>query len=153
MDIQSLEARIAQLEAKLEAIANSNNQLADIAFDENRFTEWLLNKVDEVARESAKEEVDVDEIAREAAQYVDLDDNITDAVDSELNHRNVLTRSEVEDVVKETVEEYLNDNGFIDADATEQLIDDYVTTNYEYVERSEIEGIVKEVLEEEKETT
>ena len=69
----ALETRIKSLEEQLTAMQQANNQLTDIAFDENRFTQQLLEKVDDTAREAVKESLDYDEIAREMTQYIDTD--------------------------------------------------------------------------------
>jgi hypothetical protein len=56
--ITNLETEIAIAHTQLKAIESNNNQLAEIAFDESRFTQQLLDKVDDVAREAAKDAIE-----------------------------------------------------------------------------------------------
>jgi uncharacterized protein YozE (UPF0346 family) len=137
--LAELETQVALVHSMMRAQEETNNQLADIAFDENKFTQQLLDKVDDVAREAARDCIDTDEIAREASQYVELGDEV---------QRHVERLGCVdEDKVSDLVEEYINDNNLTNMSEVEDAISDYLENN-DYVERSDVIDIVQEEVNE-----
>jgi len=140
--LSALETQVALVHSMMRAQEETNNQLADIAFDENKFTQQLLDKVDDVAREAAKNEIrdiDTDEIARETAQYVELGDEV---------QRHVERLGCVdEDRVHDLVEEYINDNNLLNTDEVESVVEDYLQNN-DYVQREDVEDAVRDVVNE-----
>jgi hypothetical protein len=137
--LAELETQVALVHSMMRAQEETNNQLADIAFDENKFTQQLLDKVDDVAREAARDCIDTDEIAREASQYVELGDEV---------QRHVERLGCVdEDKVSDLVEEYINDNNLTNMSEVEDAISDYLENN-DYIERSDVIDIVQEEVNE-----
>lgn len=141
--------KINKLEEQLTNMQNTHNHLADIAFDEGKFTEFLMDKVDEAAREAAQDAVDTDQIARDAAEYVDLENEVErcikqldfvdeDRLDSVLDSKNYKDESEVEDLI----ENYIEYNCDF---ASKSDFHDYMTTD-EIEER--LEEIKEEIIEE-----
>ena len=137
----ALETRIKSLEEQLTAMQQANNQLTDIAFDENRFTQQLLEKVDDTAREAVKESLDYDEIAREVPQYIDADDvceRVMDNLDVARLARDVAETNAFSDKVQDHVEEYVNDNNLLNADEVDEAIGDYIERNYDIVQHGQL---------------
>ena len=140
--ITNVETEIALAHTQLKAIQDSNNQLAEIAFDENKFTQQLLNKVDDVAQEAAKDAIDIDDIAREVLDNLDISEDVERAV----SNMDLTT----EDKVNDLISDYISDNSIMDSDDVDSAIDDYLQSN-NYVERSDVEDIVREAVAELKE--
>jgi hypothetical protein len=140
--ITNVETEIALAHTQLKAIQDSNNQLAEIAFDENRFTQQLLDKVDDVAREAAKDAVDTDEIVSEVQDNIDISEDVERAV----SNMDLTT----EDRVNDMISNYISDNSILDSDDVESAIADYLQSN-DYVERSDVEDIVRDAVAELKE--
>jgi len=124
--ITNLELEIARAHTQLEAILNSNNQLAEIAFDENRFTDMLLERCEETAREAAKDAIDLDDIATDVVDRMDVSEDVERVVD----RMSLVTK----DTVNDLVEEYVNDNNLLNTDEVEEVVDDYITRNCDFVE-------------------
>ncbi len=135
--IKNLETHIAMLHGQVTAMQNSNNELAEIAFDESRFTDKLLERVDDLARESARDTIDIDDIASEVANNLDVseevercaerlgcvcEDKVNDLIRDYINSESIPNMSEVEDAISD----YLEHNDYIDRDATQDLIRDAV---------------------------
>ena len=135
--ITNVETEIALAHTQLKAIQDSNNQLAEIAFDENRFTQQLLDKVDDVAQEAAKDAIDIDDIAREVLDSLDISEDVERAV----SNMDLTT----EDNVNDLISDYISDNSIMDSDDVDSAIDDYLQSN-NYVERSDVEDIVREAV-------
>lgn len=136
--ITNLELEIANAHTQLRAIQDSNNELADIAFDENKFTQQLLERCEDAAREAAKDAIDIDDIASEVSDNLDVSEDVERAVD----RLGVVTSDEVND----KIEEYVNDNNILNSDEVESVIEDYITTNYNFVDRSDVEDMIADAL-------
>lgn len=141
--------KINKLEEQLTNMQNTHNHLADIAFDEGKFTEFLMDKVDEAAREAARDTIDIDEIAERAAGEIDISDEVErcvgrldlvseDRLDSALDSRDYKNESEVE----ELIENYIEYNCDF---ASKSDFHDYMTTD-EIEER--LEEIKEEIIDE-----
>lgn len=141
--ITNLETEIAIAHTQLKAIQDSNNQLAEIAFDENRFTQQLLDKVDDVAREAAKDTIDVDDIVNQVQDNIDVSEDVERAVG-----RLDLVDS---DKVNDKIQDFINDSDILDSGAVESLVADYLSTN-DYLERSDAESMIEEAVTDLKET-
>lgn len=139
-DIKNLEAQIQMAHTQLKAMQETNNNFADIAFDENRFTDELLSRCEEVAREAAKEEIDTDDIADEAARKVDLSDAIEEYIS---NDTSILTKDSVEDMISE----YINDNNLLNTDEVEEVVSDYIQHNCDFVEKDDLDSAIEEKVE------
>ena len=124
--ITNLELEIARAHTQHEAILNSNHQLAEIAFDENRFTDMLLERCEETAREAAKDAIDLDDIATDVVDRMDVSEDVERVVD----RMSLVTK----DTVNDLVEEYVNDNNLLNTDEVEEVVDDYITRNCDFVE-------------------
>ena len=121
--ITNLELEIAKAHTQLEAIQNSNNQLAEIAFDESKFTDALLERCEEAAREAAKDAIDIDDIASEISNNHHLD--VSDDVDRALRDKDFVD----EDSVSDLITSYIRDNSIMDDSDVESAIEDYVSSN------------------------
>jgi len=141
--ITNLETEIAIAHTQLKAIESNSNQLAEIAFDENRFTQQLLDKVDDVARESAKDAIDVDDIVNQVQDNID----IMEDVERTVNRMDLVG----EDKVNEMIGDYIRDNNILDGDEVEGVVGDYLSNN-EYLERSDAESMIEEAVTDLKET-
>ena len=141
-DIKNLEAQIQMAHTQLKAMQETNNNFADIAFDENRFTDELLSRCEEVAREAAKEEIDTDDIADEAARKVDLSDAIDEYIS---NDTSILTKDYLEDKISE----YISDNNILDSNEVEDVVSDYIQHNCDFVEKDDLDSAIEEKVEEE----
>jgi cell division protein FtsB len=141
--ITNLETEIAIAHTQLKAIQDSNNQLAEIAFDENRFTQQLLDKVEETAREVARDTVDIDDIVSEVQDNIDVSEDVERAVG-----RLDLVDS---DKVNDKIQDFINDSDILDSGAVESLVADYLSTN-DYLERSDAESMIEEAVTDLKET-
>jgi len=128
--ITNLELEIAKAHTQLEAIQNSNNQLAEIAFDECKFTDALLARCEEVAAEAAKDAIDIDEIASEVGNNLDISDDVERAV----NNLECITKDDLNDKVDDCVAEYIRDNNILDSDEVESTVEDYIRHNCDFVE-------------------
>ena len=128
--------------SQLRAIQDSNNQLAEIAFDENRFTDQLMSRVDDLARESARDSIDVDDIASEVVDRLDISEDVERCVG----------RMDLvgEDKVNDMVEEYINDNNLLNSDEVEEVVASYVEQN-EYITQTDMEDYVDAAIESMKE--
>jgi hypothetical protein len=124
--ITNLELEIARAHTQLEAIQNSNNQLAEIAFDESKFTDMLLERCEETAREAAKDAIDLDDIATDVVDRMDVSEDVERVVD----RMSLVTK----DTVNDLVEEYVNDNNLLNTDEVEEVVDDYIRHNCDFVE-------------------
>ena len=141
--ITNLETEIAIAHTQLRAIESNNNQLAEIAFDESRFTQQLLDKVDDVAREAAKDAIDVDDIVNQVQDNID----IMEDVERTVNRMDLVG----EDKVNEMIGDYIRDNNILDGDEVEGVVGDYLSNN-EYLERSDAESMIEEAVTDLKET-
>lgn len=137
-DIKNLEAQIQMAHTQLKAMQETNNNFADIAFDENRFTDELISRCEDAAREAAKEEIDTDDIADEAARRVDVSDAVYEYMS---NDTSILT--------KDDLDEALDDKGYQDAMDVEGLIESYLTDNCDFVEKDALDSAIEEKVEEE----
>ena len=117
---------IKNLETHLNAIESNNNQLAEIAFDESKFTDMLLERCEETAREAAKDAIDLDDIATDVVDRMDVSEDVERVVD----RLSLVTK----DTVNDLVEEYVNDNNLLNTDEVEEVVDDYIRHNCDFVE-------------------
>lgn len=140
--IRNLETQTAFVQSQLTAMQDSNNHLADIAFDENKFTNALLDKVEEVAREVAKHEVqdiDTEEIAREAVEFID----VRAAVDEMMARSEYLTRDDVSDIVDDCV----GSLNLVNEDEAEDLIENHIAENCGFVEKDVTDQLHEDIRE------
>ena len=135
--ITNLELEIAKAHTQLEAIHNSNNQLAEIAFDEAKFTDFVMEKVDDLAREAARDTIDIDDIASEVANNLDVSEDVQRAVD----RMGYITSDDVND----KIEDYINDNDILNSSEVESAIEDYVS-GQDYIERADVESMIEDAL-------
>ena len=119
--ITNLELEIAKAHTQLEAIQDSNNQLAEIAFDESRLTDMLLTRCEEAAAEAAKDAIDIDEIASEVSNNLDVSEDVERAIQR--------MDFQTGDEVNNRIEDYINDNDILNSSNVESAIEDYVSSN------------------------
>ena len=132
--------KVKQLEEQITAIQNSNNQLAEIAFDENKFTRELMDRVDETAREAARDTIDIDDIASEVANNIDISEDVQRAVE----------RLDLidEDKVSEMLDDYINSNSILNASEVDEAIEEYIDMNCDFAEKDYVEDKVRDVVNE-----
>ena len=128
--ITNLELEIAKAHTQLEAIQNSNNQLAEIAFDECKFTDALLARCEEAAAEAAKDAIDIDEIASEVGNNLDISED----VEREFNRLDCVTKYDLNDKIDDCVAEYIRDNNILDSDEVESTVETYIRHSCDFVE-------------------
>jgi L-fucose mutarotase/ribose pyranase (RbsD/FucU family) len=112
---------ITAMQEQLTAMQNSNNQLAEIAFDENKFTQELLERCEHAAEVAARDAVDVDEIANEVAEQIDIDseveryvdrmdlvtgDDVQDHIRDYISDEDMLNRNEIDELIQESLEDF-----------------------------------------------
>ena len=119
--ITNLELEIAKAHTQLEAIQDSNNQLAEIAFDECKFTDALLERCEEAAREAAKDAIDIDDIASDVVDRLDISEDVERAIQR--------MDFQTGDEVNNRIEDYINDNDILNSSNVESAIEDYVSSN------------------------
>jgi hypothetical protein len=124
---KNLETQLAFVQSQVMAMQESNNQLADIAFDESRFTNSLMDKVEEVARETAKDAIDVEDIASEVTNYMDIAEDV-ERVCERLGY---VGKDDVNDLIQDCI----NDEDLVSESKAEQLIEDYIAHNCDFVEK------------------
>ena len=113
---------IKNLETHLNAIESNNNQLAEIAFDESKFTDMLLERCEETAREAAKDAIDIDDIASEVSNNLDISDDVERIV----NNLECITKDDLNDKIDDCVAEYIRDNNILDSDEVESTVETYI---------------------------
>lgn len=129
-DIKNLETQIAMANSQLRAIQDNNNQLAEIAFDECKFTDFVMEKVDDLARAAAKDAIDIDDIASEVSDNIDISEDVERIV----NRLECITKDDLNDKVDDCVTEYIRDNNILDSDEVESTVEDYIRHNCDFVE-------------------
>jgi hypothetical protein len=137
--IKNLETQVAMLHGQVTAMQNSNNELAEIAFDESRFTDKLLEKVDDLARESARDTIDIDDIASEVANNLDVSEEVERCAER-LGYV-------CEDKVQDLIEDYVNANGLVNEGQVEDLISDYIQHNCDFVEKDVTDQLHEDIRE------
>ena len=135
--ISELETQTALAHSQLRAIQDSNNQLAEIAFDEARFTDVVLDKVDELDRDAARDAVDVEDIAREAYEMMD----IREEVNRQLERMDFQTGDDVNDRIRDII----NNEDLVSEGQVEDLISDYVENNCDFVEKDVTDTLHDEI--------
>jgi len=137
-NIKNLETQVSMLAGQIKAIQDSNNELAEIAFDEARFTDVVLSKVDDLAREAARDSIDIDDIASEVANNIDLSEDVQRAVE----RMDFQTGDEVND----RIQDYINSEGLVNEGQVEDLISDYLHEN-DYVEKDVTDQLHNDITE------
>lgn len=135
--VNDIETQVALVNSQLRAMQDSNNQLAEIAFDENKFTQQLLDKVDEVARESARDTIDVDDIAEEVRNTMDVSEDVARCVE----RLGCVTSDDVNDAISD----YMNDNDYKTESEVEDLIENYLNYN-DYICKSDVQDLIQEEI-------
>jgi len=128
--ITNLELEIAKAHTHLNAIESNSNQLAEIAFDESKFTDMLLKRCEEAAAEAAKDAIDIDEIASEVSNNLDVSEDVERAVDN----LGCVTKDDLDEKIDSLVTRYIRDNNILDSDEVESAIENYMSSNWDFVE-------------------
>ena len=128
--ITNLELEIAKAHTHLNAIESNNNQLAEIAFDESKLTDMLLARCEEAAAEAAKDAIDIDEIASEVSNNLDISEDVERIV----NNLECITKDDLNDKVDDCVAEYIRDNNILDSDEVESTVETYIKHSCDFVE-------------------
>ena len=128
--ITNLELEIAKAHTHLNAIESNNNQLAEIAFDESKLTDMLLARCEEAAAEAAKDAIDIDDIASEVSNNIDISDDVERIV----NNLECITKDDLDEKVDTLVTRYIRDNNIVDSDEVESAIENYMSSNWDFVE-------------------
>lgn len=135
--ITNLELEIAKAHTQLEAIQYSNNQLAEIAFDECKFTDALLERCEEAAREAAKDAIDIDDIASDVVDRLDISEDVERAIQR--------MDFQTGDEVNNRIEDYINDNDILNSSNVESAIEDYVSSN-SIMSEDDVESMLETAL-------
>lgn len=132
--ITNLELEIAKAHTHLNAIESNNNQLAEIAFDESKLTDILLARCEEAAAEAAKDAIDIDEIASEVSNNLDISEDVERAVDN----LGCVTKDDLDEKIDSLVGRYIRDNNILDSDevesTVESTVDTYIRHSCDFVE-------------------
>jgi len=128
--ITNLELEIAKAHTHLNAIESNSNQLAEIAFDESKLTDILLARCEEAAAEAAKDVIDIDDIASEVSNNLDISDDVERIV----NNLECITKDDLDEKVDSLVTRYIRDNNILDSDEVESTVEDYIRHNCDFVE-------------------
>lgn len=139
--IKNLETHIAVLHGQVTAMQNSNNELAEIAFDENKFTQRLMDKVWDNAERAAKDAIDIDDIASEVANNLDVSEEVARAAER-LGYVD-------EDKVQDLIEDYVNYNNILNTDEVEEVVSDYIERNCDFIEKDEVENLIRGAVKDE----
>lgn len=135
MDLMRTEHK--QMNDVLQNYGKSVQEFSEIAFDENKFTESLLERCEEAAREAAKEEIDIDEIASEVQDNIDVTEDVRRVID----RMDLIT----EDKVNDLVETYINDNTILNSVEVDNAIEDYLLNN-DYIQRDDVDEIARDAV-------
>ena len=115
------------------------NHFAEMAFDENKFTQALLERCEGAAREAAEDALDIDAISREVMGNLDLRDEV-EAINDRLQ---LVSRDTVDDMI----ESYVSDNNIPNTDDVEDIVSDYISHNCDYVEKDVTDELHDEIQE------
>ena len=140
-EIGNIHSQIALANSAVRAMQESNNQLADIAFDENKFTNALLDKVDEVAREVAKDTaedaIDIDNLAHEVCNQMDISEDVARHVE----RLDLVATDDVGDIVEDRISSY----DYQTESEVEALLENYLSDNH-YICRDDVEDVVRDAV-------
>ena len=128
--ITNLELEIAKAHTHLNAIESNNNQLAEIAFDESKLTDILLARCEEAAAEAAKDAIDIDDIASEVSNNLDISEDVERAVDN----LGCVTKDDLDEKIDSLVGRYIRDNNILDSDEVESTVETYIRHSCDFVE-------------------
>ena len=115
------------------------NHFAEMAFDENKFTQALLERCEGAAREAAEDAIDMDEISREVMGNLDIRDEV-EAVTDRLQLVN-------RDTVDDMIESYVSDNNIPNTDEVEDIVSDYISHNCDFMEKEVADELHDEIQE------
>lgn len=115
------------------------NHFAEMAFDENKFTQAFLERCEGAAREAAEDALDIDAISREVMGNLDLRDEV-EAINDRLQ---LVSRDTVDDMI----ESYVSDNSIPNTDDVEDIVSDYISHNCDYVEKDVTDDLHDEIQE------
>jgi hypothetical protein len=117
--------------------AKTMQEFADIAFDENKFTQALLDKVEETAREAAKDTIDISDIASEVQDNIDISEDVERYVDR--------LGCVGEDKVSDMIQDYITENNILNSDEVEEVVDAYLSRG-DYITREDVESLVEDAV-------
>lgn len=137
--IKNLETHIAMLHGQVTAMQNSNNELAEIAFDESRFTDKLLERVDDLARESARDTIDIDDIASEVANNLDVSEEVERCAER--------LGCVCEDKVNDLIRDYIDSESIPNMSEVEQAVEDYIVYNCDFIQKDVTDQLHEDIQE------
>lgn len=141
--LNQLETQTAFVQSQLTAMHESNSHLAEIAFDEGKFTNLLMDKVEQTAIEAARSHIDTEDIAREASEFID----VTGDVERHMERMDVVTKDDVNDLIQD----FINNESIPTMGEVEQTFEDYIASNCDFVEKDvtdQLHDDIKELREE-----
>lgn len=126
-DMDVMRAEHKQMNEMVQNHGTTMQNFADIAFDDNKFTQELLSRCEEAAERAAKDAIDIDDIASDVANNLDVSEDVQRAVE----------RLDLidEDKVNDMIQDYINDNNILNTDEVEEVVSDYVERNCDFVEK------------------
>lgn len=126
-DMDVMRAEHKQMNEVVQNHGTTMQNFADIAFDDNKFTQELLSRCEEAAEQAAKDAIDIDDIASDVANNIDISEDVQRAVE----------RLDLidEDKVNDMIQDYINDNNILNTDEVEEVVSDYVERNCDFVEK------------------
>lgn len=136
-EVEKLKFEHAKVLIEINNQIGTMQQFADIAFDENKFTQALLDKVDDTAREAAKDAIDISDIASEVQDSIDISDDVERCVDR--------LGCIGEDEATDLIQTYISENSILNASEVEDAIEEYLTGN-DYIVREDVESLVEDAV-------
>lgn len=137
-DMDVMRAEHKQMNEVVQNHGTTMQNFADIAFDDNKFTQELLSRCEEAAERAAKDAIDIDDIASDVANNLDVSEDVQRAVE----------RLDLidEDKVNDMIQDYINDNNILNTDEVEEVVSDYVERNCDFVEKGDVEDMVHRLV-------
>lgn len=138
-DMELMRAEHKQMNDVVTNQTTTMNHFAEMAFDENKFTQALLERCEGAAREAAEDAIDMDEISREVMGNLDIRDEV-EAVTDRLQLVN-------RDTVDDMIESYVSDNNIPNTDEVEDIVSDYISHNCDFMEKEVADELHDEIQE------
>lgn len=138
-DMELMRAEHKQMNDVVTNQTTTMNHFAEMAFDENKFTQALLERCEGAAREAAEDALDIDAISREVMGNLDLRDEV-EAINDRLQ---LVSRDTVDDMI----DSYVSDNNIPNTDDVEDIVSDYISHNCDYVEKDVTDDLHDEIQE------
>ena len=138
-DMDMMRAEHKQMDEVVQNHVATMQNFADMAFDDNKFTQELLSRCEEAAAEAAKDAIDIDDIASEVSNNIDVSEDVERCAER-LGYV-------CDDKVRDLVEEYVNDNNLLNTDEVEEVVEEYIERNCDFVEKDVTDQLHEDIVE------